>query len=97
MATFHVAFARAGDSGIDVMPAKPRATQTITTSGTSQASTIEATQGDQCEVTASGGDVFIAFGAAPTAASNSGYLIPNGATKYYGNLKPGDKVAVIDA
>jgi hypothetical protein len=97
MATFHVSFGRAGDSGIEVMPARPNASQAITTSGSSQASTITAKQGDQCRVTVTGGNVYIAFGASPTAVSTTGYLLLDGDKDYFGALNAGDKVAVIDA
>lgn len=97
MATLHVAFGKPGEGALMLMPASPSAAQTITTSGISQASTITATNGDTACVKVSGGRVFIAFGASPTAASNSGYMLNDGDADYFCNLKAGDKIAVIDA
>ena len=97
MATLHLVFARAGDSGIEVMPAKPRVAETITTSGTSQQSNISAETGDFAAVTVTGGNVWLRFGASPPAASGGGWLLADGDTIYLGGLTLGDKLAVIDA
>lgn len=96
MATAHIAFGGAMSAGAPVFPTKPRAAESITTSGTTQSTTIEANQGEYAHITASGGSIFIAIGETPTAASGSGWLVSDGETRTCGVLKQGEKVAVID-
>ena len=97
MATVHLTMGGAMGIGAPVYAAIPRAVQTITSSGTSQQSTISGADGDYASVTASGGAVFFLVGQNPTAASGRGYLVPDGGTKDVGPLKWNDKIAVIDA
>jgi len=97
MATAHIAFGGAMSAGAPVYPKMPRVAETITTSASSQETTISANQGEYAHVTASGGSIFIAIGSSPTAASGSGWLISDGETRNCGVLKAGDTVAVIDA
>ena len=97
MATAHIAFGGAMSAGAPVYPTKPRAAETITTSGSSQSTTITADQGEYCHVTAPGGAIFIAIDTSPTAASGSGWLVTDGMTMNLGAMKTGQKVAVIDA
>ena len=96
MATVHIALGETMTGGGPQFPRKARATQAITSSGTSQTSTITANGGDYAHVTASGGAVFVMIDASPTAASGTGRMVTNGQTWTGGPLKDGDKVAIID-
>lgn len=97
MSDIHVTFVKAMDGIAPVVAAHPRAKQLVTSSGTSQATTITAQANEVCEITASGGPVWVAFGAAPTAAAGSDHLILDGQSRQFGMLIPGEKVAIIDA
>lgn len=96
MAKVQVTFRNGFNVGGSTVHCKPRVAETITSSGTSQATTITASVNEIAHITASGGAVFINYGAAPTAASGSGDLIPDGGSLQIGGLASGDKVAVID-
>lgn len=98
MATAHVTFNRTYDVGGQALAAyAPSAAQTITTSGTSQQTTITAGYLDVATITVTGGAVFIAVGTNPTAASGAGYLIPDGGRLELAGLPASAKVAVINA
>ena len=80
----------AGQYGAQVM--KPAATQAVTyTSSTASTAFDDATR--MIRVIADA-DVYIAFGAAPTANANS-ILIPSGTVEYF-EVNAGDKVACYD-
>lgn len=96
MATAYIRFGRVMGGGAPVYSPTPNATATITTSGTSQATTVSAQEGDFIRVTASGGAIRIAIGAAPVALAGSGDWLLDGDTMDLGPLKYGDKIAVID-
>lgn len=98
MATVHITFRNIVDLGASAVASRsPRAAQTITSSGTSQASTITALSGEIAAITAVGGPVFVAIGGTPVAASGAGDLIPDGGHLELGGLITGDKIAVINA
>ena len=97
MATVNVAFNTAMQGSTPVVGAVPTASAAITSSGTSQQTSITAGNDTACRITAIGGSVWIKFGANPTAAAGSDYLIPSGASHDFGNIPAGYKVAVIDA
>lgn len=97
MATVHITFRQAMDGVAPVVAAVPRAKESITSSGASQASTITAQRGEKCQITVSGGDVYVAFGASPTASAGNDDLISAGSTREFGFLETGWKVALIDA
>lgn len=98
MATAQIAFTDAVHvGGSSVLSKDPRAVETITTSASSQATTATALAGELASITVSGGAIFVKVAAAPTAASGSGYLIPDGGRLDLGSLAAGDKVAVINA
>lgn len=97
MATVAVAFARTMDGPSPVIACIPNAVQSITSGASSTASTITAGNDVQCQITVTGGNVWVKFGAAPTAAAGSDYLILDGQTREFGMIAPGHKVAVIDA
>lgn len=98
MATVSVVFAPAMDGTTPVLAATAIASEAITSSGASQQSTnsVPATP-SVCVVTSAGGAVWVAFGANPTAAAGTAHLIPDGATREFGRLQAGWKVAVINA
>lgn len=96
MATVNVAFARAVDGAAQVLAAMPHASQSITSGAGSTQSTITAGLDTVCQITASGGKVWVKFGANPTAAAGSDYLILDGQTREFGMIPMGFKVAVID-
>ncbi|MGB3830908.1 MAG: hypothetical protein WA975_03480 [Mesorhizobium sp.] len=85
-----------------VPAATPFAAEKITTSGTSQKSTIGSTGvygafGSYWILTASGGDMWVKFGTDPTAAAGSQWLILDGQTREFAVDADAQKVAVIDA
>lgn len=101
MATLHVTlgttltkFQRAGVSNefMPVTPSTVRAAETMTTTGTSAASTIVGGAGEVWIITARDADHWISFGSAPTAASGTGFLLMAGTTREFG-VVAGHKVA----
>lgn len=68
----------------------------FTSSATSQASTITADVGEIWEVCALDGNIWVTFGASPTAAVGTTYLIPSGITRHFAATTNGEKIAVID-
>lgn len=69
----------------------------ITSSATSASSSNASPSGTGfCVITVSGGDVWVKFGSAPTAAAGSDWLILEGQTRDF-KVAKGTKVAVIDA
>lgn len=98
MATVHVTFRTAHNLGSAAIYSKsPRAAQTITSSAVSQQTTITAEAGEIATIAVTGGAIFIAIGANPTAASGAGDLIPDGAQLQLGILSAGNKIAIINA
>lgn len=96
MATVQITFGAAMDGIAPVVAAVPRAAEDITSSGTSQASAITAQRGEKCQITASGGAIWVKFGSAPTASAGNDHLITDGSTREFGFLETGWKVALID-
>lgn len=71
--------------------------QDITSSAASQPTTIVADDKRQYwSVTASGGNVRVVAGAAPTATATTGWLVIDGQTREFGAVL-GQKLAIIDA
>jgi hypothetical protein len=95
MSTVHITAGGAMGGGAPVYAPIPDFAQTITSSGTSQRSSAMP-GGKYVSVTSSGGAVFVAIGQNPTAVSGAGYMVADGATKDFGPIKEGDKVALID-
>lgn len=93
MADVHVAF-HIPLSGLAQVRGKPRASETLTSGATSEATTAAAFNGEVVIITPSGGDVYAAFGPDPTA-TDAGWLLLEGQV-YDFAVAPGDKVAVID-
>ena len=103
MATVHVTLSRVDDRGdtgaaLPLVTSTPEAAETITRSSSSQPSTISASKADGLvwSVTATG-NVFIRFGANPTAASGQGHLVLAGQTRDFTVTAAGEKIAVKDA
>lgn len=97
MATLNVVFGRAMDGPAQVISGVGVSSQSITTSASSQASTVSAGNNQVCELTVSGGNVWVAFGASPTASAGTSFLLVDGQTRHFGHLPAGTKVAVINA
>lgn len=96
MATAYIRLGGAMGGGAPVLSPRPDATATITTSGTSQATTITSA-GSYARISAVGGVVRYAIGSAPVALAGSGDWVLDGGTVDIGPLSFGDKIAVIDA
>lgn len=93
MATVHITFRGAHSKGGASVYTKPRAAQTIASTGASQTTTTAALQNEVCRITTAG-NVFVNYGAA--AASGSGDFLSAGASIDI-VLNDGDTVSVIDA
>jgi uncharacterized protein YcgI (DUF1989 family) len=97
MANIHITFHGAMGGGAPVSACVPFSSETITSSGSNQVTTISADSGDYVSVTALS-DVYVSMGASPNAATDATrYLIPAGATQTFGPASRGFKVAVTDA
>lgn len=104
MATVHIALVTVpigSRAGITMLPdAEPYAQQDITSSGSSQATTIACPSGAEglyaWSVTSYGGAVRLTAGAAPTATAATGWIVPDGQTREFA-AKGGQKLAVINA
>lgn len=69
----------------------------IISSGTSQATTMTANQGDVCTiVNTASGLLWVAFGESPTAAVGTLHPVPGNSTRTFGPVGAGHKVAIID-
>ncbi len=97
MATVQINFDDpANIGGTSVFNAYPRASEDLTSSGTSQQTTITAIAGEVASITASGGAVWVKAGQSPTAAAGDNHLVADGETKTIGLLRDGDEIAIID-
>ena len=96
MATVEIAFIHPVlNAALDA--AYPSAVQVITSSGTSQPTTAVASAGDVAVVTASEGDVYVSFGAAPNASTDAKRrLVVSGQSRAFGGLIAGTKAAIVD-
>lgn len=75
----------------------PTAAQTITSSATSQQTTITGTAGQFWRVVASGGAIWVKAAADPTAAAGDDWLVPAGGVLELSVTAASEKLAVIDA
>lgn len=89
-----ITFRDAADYGGSSTVTKPRTAETLTATSTSAQSTITARLGEICRITTTA-DVYVNYGASPTAAASSGDLIPAGGMLDIGPMSSLDKVAVI--
>lgn len=96
MADIRIRFGAVMGSSAPVYASHPKQTAKITSSASSQATTVAAEAGDYVTIRAIGGAVAIDISANPTAIATSGDVVASGETVDYGPLKIGDKVAVID-
>ena len=92
--------ARSGLNNVLPAPdAAPLSSDTLTSSASSQQFSVTApsdARGLFWVVTASGNDVWIAFGDNPTAVAGTHYLVVDGTTRDFA-AAPSQKIAVIDA
>lgn len=107
MATVHITLGQvtgasvAGES-MPVEPSVPLSADTMTSSGTSAQSSITATLSALARkaafwtVTVTGGNVWAAFGANPTAAADAGQLILDGQTRNFSVSANAEKIAIKD-
>lgn len=98
MASIHIRFGEGMTQGAPIYSAKPRASETVTSSATSAQSTITAVSGDIATITAIDGPVYVVVGANPTALNTGAGMdvVLSGQTKDFGPMKDMEKVAVID-
>ena len=103
MALVHVTISRSDDRGdtgasLPLITSVPEAVDTVTSSGTSQQASITPAKADGLiwSVT-SKGDVWVKFGANPTAASDDGHLVLAGQTRDFSVTAAGEKIAIKDA
>jgi hypothetical protein len=108
MATVHITLGRLrGGNGREqiarpeapVPDSVPIGSDTFSTSGTStQSASLEAPDTFSFwSVTATGGNVYVAFGDDPVAAADFGWLILDGQTRDFGACEAGEKIAVKSA
>lgn len=96
MATVQVTFKRGGDTNVQVSALGFSSNQTFTSSGTSQATTAGATNGDLVQIVVDGGNVRVTAAATPVAVANDTCELLTPGT-YHFSIPVGHKVAVIDA
>lgn len=94
--TTHITFRDPSDYGGSSILGKPRASETMTESGTSAQTTITAKQGEVCHITATAA-IHVEYGLNPTAAADSGDMITAGGALDIGPMNAGDKIAIITA
>lgn len=105
MAIAQICFTNAMDGDAPVTAAVPILKERIDANATSQASAIAAPPLSAkragsivvCTITATGGDIWAAFGVAPVASQGNDWLITAGTTRDFGIVAEGMKVAVINA
>ncbi len=98
MATVAINFeSPANVGGTSVFNAYPRKSESVTSSGTSQQTTITALANEAATITSTGGNVWVKAGQSPTAAAGDNTLVLDGETKTIGPMRAGDEIAIIDA
>lgn len=97
MAVIHVVFARAIEGRVAAISGVGGQRQRIDATAVSQQTTITTLNEQVAEVTATGGNVWVAFGANPTASLGNDFLIIDGQTRYFCHLPAGTKLAVLNA
>lgn len=97
MATVHITFRSAVGLGGASVEGPPRVAETLSSSGSSEETSITSQVGEVATITAVGGAAFVAYGANPEAGQGVGDLLPDGARIQIGGLPAGSKVAVVDA
>lgn len=98
MATAYVSFGAAAvkdaKTGAPIVDGNPTTTETVSTSGTSAATTNTAAR-DGVAAIYCGSNVYAISGASPTAAAGTSWFIPAGVL-FHVAVKAGDKIALID-
>lgn len=100
MATVEIAFLSPVDKNGPIDNAYPDSVTMITSSASNQVSTNAAERtGATCLITSSGGAVYAAIGSGSPDATSSTLrrLIPDGATRAFGNVATGHKVGIVNA
>jgi hypothetical protein len=102
LATVHVTLGRVSaraDTGstLPVLSSVPRAAETLVSTPASAAAQMVGQVGEVWSITVTGGDVFVAFGAEPVAASGAGRLLLAGQSREFAVTAVGEKLAVISA
>ena len=103
MATVHVTMNNVQGRAITgstmpVVDSQPTDAATATSSASSaEVAGIVGAIGQFWQVTVSGGDVWVAFGTNPTAASGSGHLVLDGETRDFAVTAVGEEIAIKDA
>lgn len=95
MATVNVVLTQS-NSNKPIPRGSVRASEAITSSGSSQQSTGVAQGGEIWSITVSGGNVWVRMGSNPTAAAGDDWLLVDGTTRDF-EASANEKVAVIDA
>jgi hypothetical protein len=102
MSLVHVVLDRRS-SDAAISNAQPHAVQTLTSSNSGSVASTIAVPTDETnrlgwswEVTALDADTWVAFGAAPVAASGTGHLVKSGETKRFLASAAGEKIAARD-
>ena len=70
---------------------------TVTSTSTSAQSSLEGQKGLFWTVSALDGNVWVKFGASPTAASDTGHLVGVGQSRDFAVTTTGEKIAIKDA
>lgn len=95
MANVHITFRDAVQVGGSSIPSRePRVAETNVSSGSSVATAITAKAGEIIQI-ATDGTIYVRVGSAPTAATDTGDMLPAGVYQF-GLANDGDKVAFID-
>lgn len=103
MATLHIVLARVAGraqtgSTLPIPGSVPAGSDTVTPSGASAVSSLEAADRDVWTVTAMGGSAWLKFGTGtPVAASDNGWLIIDGQTRDFAAGVAGEKIAYMTA
>lgn len=98
MATVGITYFRAYpvEESTAVIEVSDMVSEVKTSSASSQATTATATLGrNYVRVSASGGNIYVAFGTSPTAVTGTGFLILDGTSEVF-HLLDDYKVAIID-
>jgi hypothetical protein len=101
MSTVHIVLGRTVRDGsrVNIVPlSTPVGVDTINATGSSQQSSLVATAVDRqfWSVTTKATDVYVNFGANPTAAADNGWYIPAGSTREFAVTSTGERIAVIN-
>ena len=97
MATVYIRMGEAMGNSAPVINTKPRATSTVSSTGSSQTAPILAEGGDFIRIASVGGPIRYSIGKSPTALASSGDWVLDGQSVDAGPMSQGDQIAIIDA